>query len=175
MGLHSSWAKDLKTLKPMINARVETIAEKPFFRSALKERRCLIPADGFFEWKVDSSTGQKTPTYIFPSNKRLFTFAGLWDQWISPDGEVLRTCSIITMPSNSYMETIHHRMPAILPMEYEQSWLNSEETEIGKLMSLLMSANNESLMSHPVSRSVNSTKTDFPECIIEFTHPDSKP
>lgn len=170
-GYIPSWAKDLKTLKPMINARIETIAEKPFFKGALKARRCLIPADGFFEWKFDPSTGRKIPTYIFPSDKRLFAFAGLWDQWVSPDGELLKTCAIITMPANSYMETIHHRMPAILPIEHERSWLNSEESDIGKAMSLLMAAGNEPLMSHQVSRAVNSTRTDSSECIVEAVEP----
>jgi putative SOS response-associated peptidase YedK len=173
-GYIPSWAKDLKTLKPMINARIETIAEKPFFKSALKTRRCLIPADGFFEWKIDAVTGQKIQTYIYPSDKRLFAFAGLWDQWVSPDGEVLRTCSIITMPANSYMDAIHHRMPAILPVELEQSWLNSEETDVAKAMSLLAAAGNQSLMSHQVSRAVNSTRTDSSECIVEYIEPEAK-
>ena len=164
-GLIPSWAKDLKKTKPMINARIETIAEKPFFKSALKTRRCIIPADGFFEWRQDPDTGQKIPTYIHLPDKAMFGFAGLWDRWTSEDGEVLRTCTIITMPANSFMQTIHDRMPAILPPQNETSWLNQAETDVSTLLSLLVPIDSSSLASFAVSKAVNSPRTDTQDCI----------
>jgi len=166
-GLIPSWAKDLKKTRPTINARIETIAEKPFFKSAIKNRRCLIPADGFFEWRVDPQSGQKIPTYIHLADRALFTFAGLWDQWTSPDGEVIRTCSIITIPANTFMQPIHNRMPAILHPAHEAKWLSSAETDVSKLLSLLHSPGENSLASYSVSRLVNSPKVDAAECIFE--------
>lgn len=166
-GLIPSWVKDLKKTKPMINARIETIAEKPFFKSAIKNRRCLIPADGFFEWQVDSQTGQKIPTYIHLAGRPLFAFAGLWDQWTTPDGEVLHTCTIITMPANSFMESIHNRMPAIMSPDNEGKWLNPAETDASKLLTLLVSTGDNALASYPVSRMVNSPRIDAAECIAE--------
>jgi putative SOS response-associated peptidase YedK len=166
-GLVPSWVKDLKKTKPMINARVETIAEKRFFKSSMKNRRCLIPADGFFEWRVDSQTGQKIPTYIHLTGRPLFAFAGLWDRWTSPDGEVLHTCSIITMPANSFMESIHDRMPAILSASNEAKWLNPAETDVSNLLSLIHSAGNKTLASYPVSRLVNSPAHDAADCLAE--------
>jgi putative SOS response-associated peptidase YedK len=167
-GLIPSWAKDLKKTRPTINARIETIAEKPFFNSAIKNRRCLIPADGFFEWPVDSQSGQKIPTYIHLVGRPLFAFAGLWDQWTTPDGEALKTCTIITMPASLFMQPIHDRMPAILTASDEVSWLNPAETDVSKLLSLLVAPGDNALASYPVSRMVNSPRIDSAECITEL-------
>ncbi len=166
-GLIPSWVKDLQKSKPMINARIETIAEKPFFKGALKSRRCLIPADGFFEWRLDSKSGRKEPTYIYLTGNRLFAFAGLWDQWRTADGEVLRTCSIITMPAGSFMKPIHDRMPAILPLANEFRWLNPAESDLPNLLALLVPPDENDFACHPVSAMVNSARHDREGCIAK--------
>lgn len=164
-GLIPSWVKDLNRNKPMINARIETIAEKPFFKAALRNRRCLIPSDGFFEWRADAETGKKVPTYIYFVGNPLFAFAGLWDQWITADGEVVRTCSIITEPANSFMTQIHNRMPAIIPAANEAKWLNPAEADLPRLLSLLVAPAENELACHPVSTLVNSPRHDSQSCI----------
>jgi putative SOS response-associated peptidase YedK len=177
-GLIPSWARDLKKTKPMINARIETIAEKPFFKSALKQRRCLIPADGFFEWQESSQIGQKVfriPNYIHLLDRGLFAFAGLRDRWTSPDGEVIDTCSIITMPANSFMEPIHSRMPAILCPDDESKWLDPAQIDVSNLLSLLHSSADLQLTSYKVSRLVNSPRTDTADCILEQSNAAATP
>ncbi len=124
-GLIPHWAKDTK-LKP-INARAETLTEKPMFRGALNKRRCLIPANGFFEWQ--GPTGRKQPFYIKPREAELFAFAGLWDHWDSPDQEI-DSCTIITTSANDAMAPIHERMPVILDPEHYDQWLEQGGTEL---------------------------------------------
>lgn len=164
-GLIPSWVKDLKKMKPMINARLETIAEKPFFKSALSKRRCLIPADGFFEWKQTIGEKTKTPMFIHLPGRPIFSFAGLWDQWTSPDGEVIRTCTIVTMPANQIMQPVHDRMPAILTTEQESDWLNPTINEPGELLQLLQQCETREFNMHAVSTRVNSPRTNLPELI----------
>ena len=124
-GLIPHWAKDTK-LKP-INARAETLTEKPMFRGALNKRRCLIPANGFFEWQ--GPTGRKQPFYIKPREAELFAFAGLWDHWDSPDQEI-DSCTIITTSANDAMVPIHERMPVIIDPENYDQWLEQGGTEL---------------------------------------------
>ncbi|MEE9552335.1 MAG: SOS response-associated peptidase [Gammaproteobacteria bacterium] len=147
-GLIPHWAKEKKH-KP-IYARAETIAEKPFFRDSFSKRRCLIPANGFYEWH--GPKGQKQPYFIKLDNSELFAFAGLWEYWERPDEEI-ESCTIITTEANQLMATIHDRMPVILDPEHYDAWLEEGGTD------LLMPYSGE-MSVHPVSTKVNSPKSD---------------
>jgi putative SOS response-associated peptidase YedK len=162
-GLIPSWSKDMKIGSTLINARSETIEEKPSFRTAFKRRRCLIPADGFFEWKkqVDDS---KTPMFIHLKDNPLFAFAGLWEVWNSPEGDEIRTCTILTTDANPFMASIHHRMPVILPRSDYEAWL-SDEQSAGFLKAMLKPYDPDQMTAYEVSRLVNKPSNDTPECI----------
>jgi putative SOS response-associated peptidase YedK len=162
-GLIPFWAKDPKKTKPIINARSESIAEKPFFKHAANKRRCLIPADGFYEWK--KANKEKIPLFIhFPDNE-IFAFAGLWDQWKGNDGEVIRSCTIITTEANDFMTPVHDRMPVIVRPEHEAKWLDPEIKDIEKLRDVLEPLGNDALDMYRVSTEVNSPKFDKPELV----------
>ncbi|MCL4112951.1 UNVERIFIED_CONTAM: hypothetical protein GTU68_044965 [Idotea baltica] len=163
-GLVPSWAKDLKIGARMINARSETAAEKPSFRTALKKRRCLIPADGFFEWqKIDSR--KKQPWLIHFRNHTPFVFAGLWESWISPDQpEPIFSCSILTTASNTEMVEIHDRMPVVIEPDDYQTWL-SPEASPGQVQTLMTGVPDGCWDRFPVSPIVGNVKNDVPECI----------
>ena len=162
-GLVPSWAKDRSIGNKMINARAETLAEKPAFRTALRRRRCLLPADGFYEWKVEGKT--KTPMYITRADGKPFAFAGLWEMWHAADGSALPSCTIITVAPNDLMKTIHDRMPAMLAEEDYRAWLEPAEKETGAMMGMLRPYPAELLTVRPVSRVVNSPKNEGPDCI----------
>lgn len=162
-GLVPFWAKDLAKTKPIINARAETMAEKPFFKQAVKSKRCLIPADGFYEWKQTGKT--KTPMYIHEPGRQLFAFAGLWDEWRSPDGEVLRTCTIITTGANQKISSVHDRMPVIVRPDLEGLWLNPELKELKDLQPVLQALPEDGLDMYPVSPKVNSARGDSPDMV----------
>lgn len=134
-GLIPSWAKDPSIGSKMINARAETIAEKPSFRNALKKRRCLIPASGFYEWQK-LGTG-KQPLHIVLKSREPFAFAGVWEHWTSPEMEEVLTCTIITTAANELMKSVHDRMPVILSREDEAMWLDPKVHEPEKLLPLL--------------------------------------
>ncbi len=159
-----SWAKEISIGSRLINARVETIAEKPSFRTALARRRCLIPADGFYEWKEadNPEEGGRTPMHIRRRDGALFAFAGLWDEWQAPDGSPLRTCTIITGTPNPLMAPIHDRMPMILRREDENSWLEPGPHDTQSLLSLLAPYPAAEMEAYAVSRQVNSPGTDTP-------------
>ena len=162
-GLVPFWAKDEKIGYKMINARAETLQEKPSFRKALSKQRCIVPAGGFFEWKkLDQD---KIPYYIFLKNKKLFGFAGLYDIWHDNKGRELKSYTIITTEPNSLVGTIHNRMPAILEKQDEETWLNPGETETSHLAKLLRPYPSEEMESYPVSRKVNSPANDTKEVI----------
>jgi putative SOS response-associated peptidase YedK len=152
-GLVPFWAKDPSIGNKMINARAETVAEKPAFRKALAARRCLVPASGFYEWKRDA--GGKVPHYIFLRDTGSFAFAGLYEIWKDQDGQVLKTYTIITTTPNELMETIHNRMPVILSREDEGLWLD-KEAEIPALLALLRPYPAEQMDAYVVSKAVNS-------------------
>lgn len=174
-GLIPSWAKDASVGNRMINARAETVAEKPSFRNALRARRCLVPASGFYEWKRDGT--RKVPHYIHLTDEPLFAFAGLWEQWRSPEGETIRSYTIITTEPNALMASIHNRMPVILPREVEDDWLNGEITDAGYLTSLLRPYPADAMDAYPVSPAVNSPARDTPDLIApsaEFDVPSSE-
>ena len=162
-GLVPSWAKDPKIGNRMINARSETLAEKPSFRTAFKRRRCLIPADGFYEWKREGKA--KKPMLITANPGGLFAFAGLWETWKQPDDSWLLTCAIITTSANEFMKSIHDRMPVILPRESEASWLDSEEQDTAMLSELLLPYDSDRMEAYEVSTLVNSPRNNFPEVI----------
>ena len=154
-GLVPHWAKDPSMGARMNNARAETVAEKPSFREAFRKRRCLIPASGFYEWKLES--GRKQPYYIFPSGGALFAFAGIWETWTGPTGP-LETCAIITTDANEKMAAIHERMPVIVsPGEYS-AWLAGDEIP-------LRACPDTAIDICRVSRAVNNARNDTPGLI----------
>jgi putative SOS response-associated peptidase YedK len=162
-GLVPSWAKDPKIGNRMINARSETLAEKPSFRTAFRRRRCLIVADGFYEWKREGT--KKKPMRITAGPDRLFAFAGLWETWKQPDDNWLLTCTIITTSANDYMASIHDRMPVILPRESESLWLDPAEQDTAMLSELLLPYDSDQMEAYEVSTLVNSPRNDSPELI----------
>lgn len=163
-GLVPSWAKDEKIGARMINARGETVAEKPSFRSAVKSRRCLIPADGFYEWV--RSREAKQPYFIHFADARPFAFAGLWERWQGPGRDPLDTCTIITTTPNELVAELHDRMPAILPPAHFGEWLQPEPLPAERLQGLLRPHSAEGMEAYPVSTHVNSPRNDDQECIV---------
>ena len=162
-GLISSWAKDPTIGNRMINARAETVAVKPAFRAALCKRRCLVVADGFYEWQKQGRG--KQPVYIVLKSREPFGFAGLWETWTAPDGEEIKTCTIITTDANEQLKPIHDRMPVILTREAEAIWLDPTIQDPARLLLLLTSYPAEDMVAYPVSRRVNNPGYDGPDCI----------
>ena len=165
-GLIPSWAKDPSIGNRLINARGETLAEKPSFRGGFKYKRCLILADGFYEWKSQPGTKTKVPHFIHLKNRQPFAFAGLWDEWHSPDGGSLRSATIITIEPNELMATIHNRMPVILrPIDYAQ-WLDTSPRAPADLLPLLQPFPANEMAAHPVSTLVNTPANDRAELVV---------
>ena len=165
-GLIPSWSKDPAIANKLINARGETVAEKPSFRGSFKYKRCIIPADGFYEWKAQAGQKTKTPYFIHMKDHRPFAFAGLWDEWHSPNGDTLRTCTIITTTPNELMSTLHNRMPVILEKQNFGDWLNPMPQTSDNLIHLIQSFPADRMTAHPVSTLVNAPGNDRPECIL---------
>ena len=165
-GLIPFWAKDPKIGNRMINARSETLAEKPSFRGSFKYKRCLVLADGFYEWRKQTGSKSKIPHYIHMKDGAPFAFAGLWDAWHSDDGSEIRTFTIITTEPNQLLQEIHNRMPVILPPETYHEWLQEGENDPTLLQSFLKPYPSEEMETFPVSRTVNSPQNDSPECVI---------
>ena len=160
-GLIPSWAKEAKIGYRMINARSETAAEKPSFRAAFRSRRCLIPASGFFEWQRRGK--EKRPVYVSLRDRPVFAFAGLWEVWRNPDGEVVTSATILTTVANPFMAEIHLRMPVILQPEDHETWLNPASRE--EHQGLLRPCAAELMQAWPVSTLVNRPVNDTPETI----------
>jgi putative SOS response-associated peptidase YedK len=160
-GLVPHWAKDPSIGAKLNNARGESVAEKPSFREAFKRRRCLVPANGFYEWKAEGKI--KQPYYINPKDGQPMAMGGLWESWKTPDGSILRTVCIVTVGPNAVMEPIHDRMPVIVPPERWQDWLAAPVEEI---QSLVVPCQAEVLQAWPVSRRVSKTAEDD-SCLIE--------
>lgn len=165
-GLIPSWSKDPSIGDRMINARSETLSEKPSFRNVYRRRRCLILSDGFYEWKQIPGSKGKQPVFVCFKDKRPFAFAGLWELWNSPDGSEVRSCTIITTRPNSLLEPIHNRMPVILPSEIYSDWLSPEDRQSTQLNHLLVPYPSSEMVAFPVSRKVNSPQFDSPDLII---------
>lgn len=161
-GLIPNWAKDPKTGYKMINARAETIDTKPTFKGLLKRHRCLIPADGFYEWKKEGR--QKQPYHIHLTNKEPFAFAGLYAEWDNGT-EVIRTCTIITTEANELMAEIHDRMPVILTQENEKIWLDQDVTETAQLKSLMVPYEAAFMNAYPISSFVNNARNEGQEIL----------
>lgn len=164
-GLIPSWAKDSSIGNRLINARSETLVEKPSFKSAYRRRRCLVLADGFYEWRRNPNK-TKTPMYIRLASGEPFAFAGLWEAWHSPQDEFVLSCTIITTEPNDLLETIHNRMPVILPPEAYARWLDPAETPAQELQGLLVPYPAEEMTAFEVSTLVNSPQNDSPEVVI---------
>jgi putative SOS response-associated peptidase YedK len=162
-GLIPGWAKDISIGVRMINARAETITEKPSFRSAFARRRCLILANGYFEWKKNSKN-RSTPYWFSLKNKKPFAFAGLWERYQNSLGDEVKSCTIITCEANEISIPIHDRMPVILPTEKYWAWLNEEDPKI--LKTLLVPSPSGFLVLNQVGHIVNNVQIDTPECIL---------
>jgi len=164
-GLIPGWAKDPIIGGRLINARAETLAEKPSFRGGFKYKRCLIPTDGFYEWQARPGTKAKVPHFIHMQDRRPFAFAGLWDEWHSPDGGVLRSATIITTVPNELMAPLHNRMPVIISPEHYEEWLDPAPRAPESLQPLLQPYAAAAMAAYPVSTLVNSPENDTPTLI----------
>ncbi len=166
-GLIPNWAKDESIGSKIINARAETLAEKPSFRDAFKNKRCIIPASGFYEWQK-ASKGAKQPFYFYLKDKEVFGFAGLYEEWLDREtGEQIETCTIITTEANKVLEPIHERMPVILQAKDYDHWLDTKEKDTGKLQKLLAPYPSEEMTAYKVSKSVNTPSNNSPKLIEE--------
>ena len=162
-GLVPFWAKDIKIGSRMINAVGETVSAKPAFRAAYKKRRCLVLANGFFEWRKDGKA--RIPFYLHLGGQPPIAFAGLWETWKSPDGESIKSFTIVTTQPNRFIEPIHNRMPVILSQETEALWLDPMTEDSDILDRLLVPAPAEEMAGYQVSQVVNSVKNSGPDCI----------
>jgi putative SOS response-associated peptidase YedK len=165
-GLIPSWAKDPAIGSRLINARAETLAEKPSFRSAYKYHRCLIFSDGFFEWQAQPERKGKVPHFIRLKSGQPFAFAGLWEHWQSPDGSEIKSATIITTSPNELMASIHSRMPVILPRHAYAQWVDPLPHSSVELNCLLIPYPAEEMQAFPISTLVNSPANDRPEVIL---------
>ena len=164
-GLIPSWAGDMKIGYKMINARAETLSQKPSFRSAFKKRRCLIPTDGFYEWLHAGNA--KTPFFVHLANDDVFGFAGLWETWKSQEGDIIESCTIITTAPNDLVKGIHDRMPVIIHPDQYETWLeDSSGTDL--LQQLLNPYPAAEMEMHRVGPAVNSPKNDTPDCSVSI-------
>jgi putative SOS response-associated peptidase YedK len=162
-GLVPFWSKGPDSRYSMINARAETVSAKPAYRDAFKHRRCLIPAEGFYEWKAGKDG--KTPFLIHRADARPFAMAGLWERWRQEDGELLESCTIIVTDANSLVRDIHDRMPVILNDEDFAAWLHTDSEDATELLAMLRPSDPAPLAVHEVSRQVNSPRNDGPELL----------
>lgn len=162
-GLIPFWAKDAGIGARMINARADTIAEKPAFRQAFRSRRCVIAADGFYEWKTVAK-GRKQPFHIHRADEAPFAFAGLWERW-EKGGEAVESCTIVTTDAPADLAAIHHRVPVILEADALQAWLDTPEEEADGLRDLLSPLPKGTLVADPVTTTVNKVANDGPECL----------
>ncbi|MCU0304482.1 MAG: SOS response-associated peptidase [Thermoanaerobaculales bacterium] len=164
-GLIPSWAKDPSIGARLINARAETAADKPSFRAAFKHRRCLVPADGFYEWV--KLAGGKQPHHIRFADRRPFAFAGLWERWSAPDGDVVESCTILTTSPNELIARLHDRMPVIVPREGFAAWLAEGPLPAGAAAGLLAPHPAEGMEAVPATSRINSPRNDDPGCLTD--------
>jgi len=164
-GLIPFWAKDRNIGYKMINAKAETVAEKPAFRAAFEHRRCLLPANGFYEWKRQEGRKTKQPHFIHMKDGKPFALAGLWEHWKSAEGEVIESCTILTTNSNDLVQLLHDRMPVIIaPQDYE-SWLDTTIEDTENLKRLFAPYPSEAMEAYEVSTMVNKPSNEDPRCI----------
>ena len=162
-GLLPSWVKDPKTFTLLINARGETVCDKPAYRAAMKRRRCLIPADGFYEWQ--KAGDRKRPFYVHAKSGEPLAFAGLWETWQGPNGEELETAAIVTTAANGTLKPIHDRMPVIVPGEAFDLWLNCTDVDAKTAEALIAPAPEGLLEAYEISTAVNRTANDNPKLL----------
>jgi putative SOS response-associated peptidase YedK len=162
-GLVPAWAGDLSAGSRLINARAETLMERASFKEAFHSRRCLVVADGFYEWQ--KAGGPKRPNYIRLRDGRAFGFAGLYERWVSSEKQTVTTCTIITCEPNDIMRPIHNRMPVIIPQEMEDRWLDRNVDDASRLLNLLKPYPSERMRTPEVSSLVNSPANDSPDCV----------
>jgi putative SOS response-associated peptidase YedK len=162
-GLLPSWVKDPKTFTLLINARGETVCDKPAYRAAMKRRRCLIPADGFYEWQ--KAGDRKRPFYVHAKSGEPLAFAGLWETWQGPNGEELETGTIVTTAANGTLKPIHERMPVIVPREAFDLWLNCTDVDAKTAEALVAPAPEGMLEAYEISTAVNRTANDNPKLL----------
>ena len=167
-GLVPFWAKNLRISYRMINARSETASTKPAFRAAMKRRRCIIPASGFYEWPSLAETKRKQPYFFTHASGSILGIAGLWERWKAPEGSSLESCSILTTGANDLMAPIHDRMPVVLREEDYERWLDPQETNPDVLQPLLQPSPADLMTRHRVSTIVNSPRNDGPELLLEI-------
>lgn len=172
-GLIPSWADDPKIGYRTINARAETVATKPSFRRAFQKRRCLIVADGFYEWKRNGRG--KQPFFIHKRDDGPFAFAGLWESWRGGGGETIESCTLIVTSANPLMEPIHDRMPVILSPDEYDLWLDAEFENRAKLEEMLRPYPGDDLEAYPVSTLVNKPQNDAPQCVAPADTPAASP
>jgi putative SOS response-associated peptidase YedK len=168
-GLVPAWATDPKIGSSLINARAETLTRRTAFKDAFERRRCLVIADGFYEWRKLGAA--RTPLLIHLKSERSFGFAGLYETWNPPLGQPLTTCTIVTTEPNELVQPIHNRMPVILPKEAEDLWLDSSLADHRRLLDLLQPYPADEMIAYEVSSLVNSVKNDSPECIEPVSAP----
>ena len=162
-GLIPSWATDVSSAQ--INARSETVLEKPAFKECFERRRCLIPGDGFYEWRRRVNT--KQPFHFGLKDESLFAFAGIWDGWKTPDGQVVDSCAILTTTPNELLRDVHDRMPAILSERDYAAWLDARPADSHRLTDLLIPFEAELMRRYPVSTLINYAENDVPACAVE--------
>jgi putative SOS response-associated peptidase YedK len=162
-GLLPSWVKDPKAFSLLINARGESAADKPAFRAAMKRRRCLIPADGFYEWRAAGD--RKRPFYVHAKSGEPLAFAGLWETWTGPNGEELDTAAIVTTRANKTLSAIHEHMPVIVPPKAFDLWLNTNDVDATTAAALIAPAPDHLLEAHEISTAVNRTANDNPKLL----------
>jgi putative SOS response-associated peptidase YedK len=167
-GLVPWWAKDPAIGNRMINARAETLTEKGAFKNLVDKRRCLVPVDGFYEWRQEGK--RKVPMWFYLRGTEPFAFAGLWDLWRKPDGSNLETFTIVTTEPNELMRPVHNRMPVILRREDEEQWLDVSRAQFDKARSVLKPYPAQLMDAHNVSTIVNKPENDTPECIERLSH-----
>ena len=172
-GLIPSWAKSASVGNRLINARAETVAGRPSFRTALARRRCLVLADGFYEWQRTGKT--RKPMRIIMKSGEPFAFAGLWDSWRDPEGEIVRSCTIITTAANELLHPVHERMPVILPRELESFWLDRDVEDTEALAQALVPYPSELMEAYEVSSLVNRPGNDGPEVIVPVAEQGASP
>jgi putative SOS response-associated peptidase YedK len=170
-GLLPAWVKDPKTFTLLINARGESVCDKPAFKNAMQRRRCLIPADGFYEWQVDGRI--KRPFVVRPRDRKPVMFAGLWETWTGPNGEEIDTAAIVTIAANQTLHPIHHRMPVILEPENFAPWLDCAQVDALEAQVLLKPAREDRMDAHEISPAINRVVNDGPEVLEPYTAPDA--
>ena len=168
-GLLPSWVKDPRAFSLLINARGESVLDKPAFRAAMRYRRCLIPADGFYDWK--RAGGRSQPHYVRAKNGEPLAFAGLWESWTGPNGEELETATIITTRANATLADFHDRMPVVVPPEAFDLWLDCKNVDAETAASLIAPAPDDLLIAHPVSPAVNQAANDNAGLIAPYEPP----